>query len=298
MKSSKHQLNIIFVSLSVVVLIIFFIQKFYNQREAVISMPAKNGKMDSYTISDIQNQASSIFCINQKPKSARERDKLKGKVKMFTEQVYSAKEESDGPAKTSLFAKNTSKYDEKGNSIESTRDIPSLGDGAFFHSTYTYDSKHHLLNIEEYTFQEILNLKSTFMCDDSGNVLVRKQYNEDGNLTQTTNYQYDSNGNQCRIQLYNYYGVLQLADIYRYNKNGNILEMKMINGKGILLNDYVYKNDDDGNSIEDSVYTYSGKTGKTFYTYNYDSTGNWIKKVTYDEHHHANYITERAIQYY
>ena len=77
-----------------------------------------------------------------------------------------------------------------------------------------------------------------------------------------------------------------------------MIERDFCNPKGGLIYKNIYKYDANGNMIEWNLYKSDGslKT-KRIYQYDYDATGNWIKK-TETKNDVAQKITERKIKYY
>lgn len=212
-------------------------------------------------------------CSQSKVKNDLTRENLKGKVMTLTETAYSIIEKSGEVQKGNFVSKFNYKYDNKGDKIEEKLYNP---DGS-------------------------LTQKSTYEYDESGNQIVESRYNSTGSLTQKFTYEYDNNGNLSLGNGYNSNGRLWGKFRYAYDDRSNLIEESMYNQDNKLSWKFTYKHDDKGNQIEMNYYNYIQDTSfleKTIYKYgDYDITGNWLKKTTF-ENDKPKGITERKIEYY
>jgi hypothetical protein len=172
----------------------------------------------------------------------------------------------------SLGEKFTFKYDDKGNQIEKSWYNSKCNNGSlYFKFTYKYDNKEN--QIEE-------------NC-----------YYPDGNLFDKWFYKYNDHGNMIEDSYHNPNGSLIYKDIYMYDDYGNMIEENCYNPD--LCNKVTYNYDDKGNQIERCDYALENSLyyDKKTYKYDYDNTGNWIKK-TYFKNGIPQTITVREIVYY
>ena len=85
---------------------------------------------------------------------------------------------------------------------------------------------------------------------------------------------------------------------YKYDDKGNRIESATYDVYGELMGKSKFKYDDKGNQIEWAYYDKDGELDYTeIYELEYDSKGNWIKKITYKDDK-PTFISEREIEYY
>ena len=237
-----------------------------------------------------------------------ENNKLNGKFKSITEIKYDAVEKFGEFQKGSLGHKLISKYDKSGNLTEWTK----------------------------YRSNESIDSKSISKYDDNGNRTAEATYKSDGSLKSEAVHKYDEIGNQKESAYYNYdHDFLGSKSIYKYDTSGNQTEERYMLSDGSLIDKSICKYDESGNVIECATYnsddtlssksTYKyDKSGnvseETYYTsydpfnyvpfnkhnkytykYEYNSKGQWIKKITFKVRNvvsQAEVIIEREIEYY
>ena len=140
---------------------------------------------------------------------------------------------------------------------------------------------------------------------------VETSYSNNGRLSNTVVYSYmsnrinrskciyDKNGNQIEMSNYNQDGSLDFKRVTVFDDFGNGIEWSHFNKEGILESKYSRKFDCMNNPIEwKELYSLDGvlSPNKSF-DYNYDSNGNWIKRVDYIDNI-PQAIIERQIDYY
>lgn len=93
-------------------------------------------------------------------------------------------------------------------------------------------------------------------------------------------FKYDEKGNLTEKVFYGNNGKLWLRYVYSYK--GQQREELVYDEKGSLNQKYLYTLDDKGNEIEETIFDVKDNSveRKYTYTYEFDSEGNWIKRVT------------------
>lgn len=232
-------------------------------------------------------------CAQQtEKKNYLKKENLNGKVKSIREIEYIATIKDDKIEKKQIRKMQFSQYDKEGKKVEEqfykpngkpdvkhTHKYDGKGDlvrieaewadfvGLFTGlNIYTYDNKGNLIEEETYDSE-----KFVYKYDEKGNLVERSQlFDED--KREKTLYKYDDEGNKIEAYIYNSDEVLQFKSTYMYDKKGNLVEE-------------IRDHDSEGYTLEIE------------YKYEYDSYGNWIRKIlTYDDYPES--ITEREIEYY
>lgn len=174
-------------------------------------------------------------------------------------------------------------------------------------TTYKYD---HIGNrIEEiyYDKSNHVSEKTTFKYVKKGNEVEETRYDSDGGLDFRCVSKYDEKGNGIEHNGYNSDGSLSFKRQCRYDDIGNMIEEVVYEDEEVLVVDkfgkaevtslnyhYFYKYDNKGNIIE--CYG-SNPKNPIKYKYEFDSIGNWIKKIEFSVKGPLK-ITEREIEYY
>lgn len=179
--------------------------------------------------------------------------------------------QSDYGPDARLVSKKTFSYDDRWNKIEETA---FKGNGSFdVRHTYKYDGLNRMIEEREYASdlsEQCTLLKNTY--DNEGNVIHIEQYDERGKLVYEGKF--DSHGNH-------------LSDI-SYNADGSIREKVTAQ----------YKYDAYDNEIEEILKLAERMSAiHSVYNYDYDMTGNWVKKTVYEDGEPVR-IAEREISYY
>lgn len=100
-------------------------------------------------------------------------------------------------------------------------------------------------------------------------------------------FKYDSSGNRTEEADYTNEGSLSQRTVYEYDANGFVKEMIEYGPAGSLRTRYTNKYDEKGRIVEQHCDDSPGATARAqSYAYEFDSTGNWIKRIaatTYPE---------------
>ncbi len=134
--------------------------------------------------------------------------------------------------------------------------------------------------------------------NSEGRRLERTNYSSDTISESRTFYRHDSRGNVIDLKWYSTYGTLLMHISSEFDKRGHKISEKEYDNDNVMVSRRVYTNDPNGNSTEMVEYNADGAIlTKRTYTYEYDSIGNWLKMVVFEEGI-PKYIRERKIQYY
>jgi YD repeat-containing protein len=273
----------------------------------------------------------SVFgaCTNEiKKKTSLEYDGLKGQVKSVQTKGYSVVTGSLGQiAKGEIIAvewgfNNTFiKYDEKGNWTEYSsyepdssiirKEIPEYdgkGDaiaqyvynkGIFNHKiVFKNDNKGNIIESLQYAaYTDSLVSKSVYKYDDKGNEIEAYEYTSTDSLTDKIIRKYDDKGNNIEMYNYNVDNKLNSKIITGYDENGQRIERIEYDADSNMISKTIYKYNEKGFYTDVCVYDANNslKSKKT-YIYKYDSVGNWIEEIVYDDGV-ATKIIERQIDY-
>lgn len=222
----------------------------------------------------------------------------------------------------SLNYKHTSKYDSRGNEIESVTYNP---DGSLsLKYTYKYDNKGNQIEENFLGLDDIIHEKSIRKYDSKGNLTSGCRYDKDGRLLSKWTCKYDSEGYEIcekwdgseyscskrKATIYNNYGNwteryfydeddnLSMFSTFKYDNKGNNIEMNLYNPDGIHVFVSYTKYDKNGNEIEMTIYNPDGSLDSIItYKYKYDKMGNWIYKLENSNDKLLNTF-EREIEYY
>ncbi|MGE0021491.1 MAG: hypothetical protein AB7S72_17590 [Draconibacterium sp.] len=176
-----------------------------------------------------------------------------------------------------LNLKRTFKFDDKGNKIEEGWQSASHSDPTKF--TYRkhinkYDDENNLISkfIED-NIDGSLSPEETYKYDAKGNMVEEKHFS-DGSIFSIKKCTYDNVGKLIETNEKTLDNSFNVRTIYKYDEKGNDIDVLYT---GIFDNEPITRN-------------YSNE-------YEYDKTGNWVKKVAF-LNGKAEEIIEREIDYY
>lgn len=231
-----------------------------------------------------------------------------------------------------LQNKITRKFDDNGNLIERAY---YTKDGARFKNidgtteskiTFKYDNKNNLIERAGYRFSwkngDILENKCIYKYDDKGNQIEENKYSYKNTLKTTTDnkgnkkvsgklesqkteskitFKYDDRKNIIE-QIYYLPNPKETFSLsykitFKYDNKGYMIEKSVFNSSEKLGIKIVWKYDDKGNIIEYNEYNADNLISTQTYTFDYDKTGNWIKKNEAKNGESIKTI-EREIKYY
>lgn len=201
------------------------------------------------------------------------------------------KEKSYHPDKK-LANKYTYKYDESGKLIERT-----FGNNkeVLFRSEFLYN-KDELLFGEKNYYKNFVFEIILFLFDKEGNYIGEELYDNDGNKISSGSYVFDKNGLHLEYIKEKVDGTITCNELYSYDINGNKIQMVF------LVTDHchkiVHRYDSSQNETDEIIYKSENEIEKhRRYEYSFDETGNWIRKILFENNIPVN-IFKRIIEYY
>ena len=250
---------------------------------------------------------------------------LKGRVKSLkTTATY--RSEKEGMLTKWQSAQSTFiLFDKNGYSLEK---LDYKEDGSLFYKTV------YTLNADSQLTQSLVTWpdgkpggKTTFCYDNKGNMIEEINYKPDGSIANTSNYKYDANGNKTENSIKsNLENQGSGTSYYEYDNKGNLIKtshplrhggtawyysIKKYNEKGKIIEEggvfsddgpsdmkTFWKYDDKGNVAEIIITGIPALEHHSFYIYEYDKQGNWIKKTSSLENMIPRTIEDRVIEYY
>jgi hypothetical protein len=239
---------------------------------------------------------SGVPILAQKPKSDREDEGLKGKVK-------------------NVITETADLSNASGKFVEGRRE-PSLNE--------TYDADGSL--IEQIFYDYMGNLSETRKYGyidgqrTSKHERVRREYDPppaalpsratakkwDPRYDWMYKYKYDANGNRIEKTIYQGDGSLWIRDVTKFGINDNKIEWARYSANGSLNFSSKSKYDEKGSESEQTYFNADGSVSSKYsYMYEFDQEGNWIKRVGSKwitkegrEFFEAQSVTYRKIAYY
>ncbi|HEV8717681.1 MAG TPA: hypothetical protein VGX03_33265 [Candidatus Binatia bacterium] len=170
-------------------------------------------------------------------------------------------------------------YDPNGNELETALyHGPASSSSLAEKSIHTYDAEGNRTATATYNGDGFLLKKTTYAYNTRDN-LTEMVSSDDAGLIEKTTYTYDEKGQPTKEVVYYTHGPVTRRSVYSYDPKGNRIQ-------GLS-----YARDD---SVTKTVYTYDTKGNvttrvtyaaddspidKLTYTYEFDTTGNWIKQT-------------------
>ena len=185
----------------------------------------------------------------QQKKSDLEHSGLKGKVKTVKIEESKFSNKSAKPVEGKRVHIETQSYGENGMIVKSVRPEDERLNTYF----YSYETNGNRIEFVR-TAHSSSRIKTEFTYDAAGNRLEEVQSGSEG-LVNKTVFVYDSTGRPTEKSIYNKQGLFARRT-YTYGADVNPKEEAEYDSKG-------------------------GLVGKQSYSYEPDSTGNWIKRITF-----------------
>jgi len=184
----------------------------------------------------------------QQRKSDLDHAGLLGKVKTVKLEEAKLTNKSGKPVEGKRVQLETQNYGENGMLVKAVR-IDAGMRGEYF---YSYDAKGSRLELIRSSVSSS-HVKTEFKYDANGNRIEEVQTADEGLVGKTVNV-YDAKGRCIERRLYNKQGLFARRT-YKYAADANPTEEAEYDPKGALV-------------------------GKQTYSYELDTTGNWIKRIT------------------
>jgi hypothetical protein len=244
------------------------------------------------------------------------REKLKGKVKTYRETVYGVvnkfgdiqkggksddffkffdingkeTEKTTFNMDGSVNDRYISKRDNKGN----LEKVGYISEGKSFDTkNYEFNEKGQIILEITHYFGNPDTLKYKYKYDDKGGCIESIGYKNDGVIKFK-----EINNKGQRVERMDYYSDGNTQTKLKYNEKGDLIESinYKTDGSVSFSSTFSSKYDFNGNMIE-QINSGSIGTDRTTNKYSYDTHGNWIRKIIY-ENDKPKYWTERKIEYY
>lgn len=161
-------------------------------------------------------------------------------------------------------------YDKKGNISEKKRYFNNKSSNDYF---YKYDDKGNCIEMLSKVITDSSFSKHIYLRDTNGQMIVCQSYNMPDGINYKLVFALDNKGNIIKIE--SFFGDINKGNetLYIYNSERDVIVEVNYNN----LDNYYY--------------------ASTF-KYKYDTKGNWIKKIEYNEKGKIIKISKRKIKYY
>ncbi|MFJ1365788.1 RHS repeat domain-containing protein [Capnocytophaga canimorsus] len=184
-------------------------------------------------------------------------------------------------------------HDSNGNKIE---EIRYNSDGSIGRKlTYQYNQKQHLTEEIRYVPKENLSLKIIYKYDNQGHLIEAFFYSSRGKLENKQTHKYDKKGNLTQTNTYDSSGNLYARQTFKYDNKENKIEENKFGKDSKYDKKSIFKYNTKGDLTEKIHISKEGFYSK--WTYKYDSHGNWIEEIFYDDNLFVA-MTKREIAYY
>tara|TARA_B100000963_G_C22573034_1_gene647018 strand:- start:699 stop:1472 length:774 start_codon:yes stop_codon:yes gene_type:complete len=230
-------------------------------------------------------------------KTDLEKNKILGKVKSITEFIYLVVENSGDIQKGDMKRKTNYKFDERGNKIETARYYPN---GRL---RWKWVSKYDQ-NGNKIELSSSIGWKWTYKYDDEGNLIESAFDNSNKSSNYTYTYKYDGQIYEIKEVRSRFTGAKDWEATLKFDNSGNSTEETFTDydSDGSLYIKYTSNYNQKGNRKEKIENNSDGSSDwKINSKYEYDSMGNWIRKINFkikNEIEQAEEIIERKIEYY
>lgn len=169
-------------------------------------------------------------------------------------------------------------------SVESTRII------------YTYDAKNRLKQKLQYDLSDKLTSTKTFEYDSLNNLVLEKAIQ--GNEKDSIVYSYNRKNQLILLEWFDEADKLKDRTFFEYGTDGFVVHQKWEDfDDGIPDGTVVYKYENGHEKEILDIEADGTFGGKETYSFTFDKTGNWIRKVTIIDNEEI-FIIERKIEYY
>lgn len=193
------------------------------------------------------------------------------------------------------YGKDTFEYDMNGNMVRETTFI--LGQDSLSELKLSkYDDHGLRTSLIGYKADGNLDFKIKYDYNKKGNKAQESYYDSKSNLYEDRFYDYDSDGNIIKERRVNFKPKSFFETRYKYDDHNNIIE-ELITSSGGLNSTHTYDYDENGNKIKQTNVVSDGLRWESTWKYKYDSYGNWVEKIAFEEGE-AKFLLERTIKYY
>lgn len=219
--------------------------------------------------------------------------KLQGNVKAIKEIKFLAVDnfsEIDKCEKIKHIYNKEFLFNLDGYKIEQNDYIP---DGTLANRIMYLYQNNRLVEFNEYDSQGLLFGTGKYELGEGDKPTKLNYKTNDGRYNWTETFKYDENGNIIEVEHYRTENAIDSKEIYNFNDEG-YLNSSELHKDGKLITKNTFKTDEDGSRIK---MTYGADSSVYTYIYNYDSKGNWVKKIVF-ENDNPSGILIREIEYF
>lgn len=136
--------------------------------------------------------------------------------------------------------------------------------------------------------------------------ILREIYVEDAErqVESRTNYKYDDQGRISQLSYNDQYNNIFKREVYLYNPDGTIQKTLVYDRGDRKIQEWRFEYDKHRQAVSQTLYDYTEDEPEVFFTlyrYDYDSRGNWVRKVEYSldgDKMDPQYIIERKLEYF
>jgi len=228
------------------------------------------------------------------------KERLNGKVKAVVEYTYGTRNKADKNGeiqKGQPYDTIVSKFDEKGNRLESTQNKSySL---SIVRTKYIYNNKGYLIESIGYLSDNSLGYKQTLKYDSSGNPIEEKYQGTHPDIKRTRIFKYDDAGNKIEEFTDTIGGCIWYKMAYKYDANGNMIEWRTYYCKDTFVDKATFIYDNENRLIEMDGYNRKSlvETRQIRKHSHYDKYKNPLREDVLINGK-ATSITQREIEYY
>lgn len=219
--------------------------------------------------------------------------KLQGKVKAIKEIKFIAvgnfSEIVNGEKVKHIYNKELL-FNLDGFKIEQNDYIP---DGTLANRIMYLYQNNQLVEYNEYDSQGLLFGTGKYEISEEGNPSKLNYKTNDGRYNWSETFKYDNNGNVIEVEHYRTENAIDSKEIYNFNDEG-FLSTSELHKDGKLVTKNTFTTDEEGSRTE---MNYGADNSTYTYIYNYDSKGNWIKKIVF-ENNSPSGVLVREIEYF
>lgn len=233
------------------------------------------------------------FSESDNPNSDWRRLKLQGKVKAIKEIKFIAVgnfSEIVNGEKTKHIYNKEFLFNLDGFKIEQNDYIP---DGTLANRIMYLYQNNKLVEYNEYDSQGLLFGTGKYEIGEDDNPTRLNYKTSDGRYNWSETFKYDGNGNIIEVNHFRTEKAMDSKEIYNFNDDG-YLSTSELHRDGNLVTKNTFITDEEGSRTE---MIYGADKSNFTYIYNYDSKGNWVKKIVF-ENNSPSGVLIREIEYF
>jgi len=288
---------------------LLFLPAQFGHSQMLMDAPVFKGKVKSVLTTTTQTDTSKLSNVQTEGASFNEKGQYteiwnKNVDRQIDSKIVYTRDENGNVIKSTSYSfgkatgKAAFKYDQNNNLTQSKDSYGSK-------YVYEYNEKNQCIKEDEYEGK--IKYTTTYTYNDKG--LCSEQIWSDavgGTKILTETFKYNDAGKvtefKCDWAVDDTLEAQDYTITKMYNAKNQLFVSTQTNGAGVTTSSAMFRYDDKGNETEMliisvDIRTKITKEEKISYTYEYDTTGNWIKKTSFAEGV-VDYTEERVITYY